>query len=319
MTTTDTLVLGDFNTHNSSWYSSSTDSRGTMLESIVSGSNFGILNFDSPTRLPGNANPSSPDVSLGSPSLITSTNWQTTTNTNLGSDYLLILISLQMDVTINLIQNRSSINLKQANWDRYSREIKDNLSKRWLPTDCQKGERVLRAIIRKVVSHHILSGRHRLNPEPVPTEILKNMRARDDVRSRDYSFALQEITFNCSQVSSPKQITNYFNQQFTTSKLCSKMSPTLFNFYLADMLRPTEPVKRICYADDLTVWASGLRISELEHMMNGYLTEMSYFLQDNSLLISAPKSTVILFTPDPMQANGNTHPNISVVVVYPLP
>ena len=39
-----------------------TDSRGTMLKSLVSGSNFGILNWDSPTRLPGNANPSSPDV-----------------------------------------------------------------------------------------------------------------------------------------------------------------------------------------------------------------------------------------------------------------
>ena len=42
----------------------------------MSGSNFGILNWDSPTRLLGNANPSSPDVSLAPASLITSTNWQ---------------------------------------------------------------------------------------------------------------------------------------------------------------------------------------------------------------------------------------------------
>ena len=72
----------------------------------------GILNWDSPTRLPGNANPSSPDVSLASASLITSTNWQT--KTNLGSDHLPILISLQMDVTITPIQHRTSINLKRA-------------------------------------------------------------------------------------------------------------------------------------------------------------------------------------------------------------
>ena len=45
----------------------------------------------------------------------------------------------------------------------------------------------------------------------------------------------------------------------------SKMSPTLFSFYLADMPWPTEPVKRICYADDITVWASGVKIPELEH------------------------------------------------------
>ena len=36
MTVTDTLTLGDFNPHYSSWYSSSTDSRGTMSESMVS-------------------------------------------------------------------------------------------------------------------------------------------------------------------------------------------------------------------------------------------------------------------------------------------
>ena len=241
-----------------------------MLESMVSGSNFGFLNWDSPTRLPGNANPSSPYVSLASVSLITSTIWQT--KTNLGSDHLPILISLQMYVTINPIQHRSSINLKKANWDRYSREIEDRLSKRRLPTNCQKGEKFLRAIILKAASHHIPSGRHRIYTEPVPTEILEKMRARDDLRSRDStSPALSEmndeitritnehkrqgwrqfvetldhktdptklwrtikaidgkstpkaeneaITFDSSQVSSQKQIANYFNRQFTTSKL----------------------------------------------------------------------------------------------------
>ena len=238
------------------------------VERMVSGSNFGILNWDSLTRLPGNANPSFPDVSLASASLITSTNWQT--KTNLGSDHLPILINLQMYVPINPIQHRSSINLKKANWDRYSREIEDKLSKRRLPTNCQKGENNLRVIILKAASHHIPSGRHRLNTEPVPTEILEKLRARDDLRSRDStSPALPEmndeitritnehkrqkwrqfvetldhktdptklwrtikaiygksapkaeneaITFDGSQLSSPKQIANYFNRQFTIS------------------------------------------------------------------------------------------------------
>ena len=55
MMTTDTLILGDFNAHHSSWYSSSTDTRGTMLESMVFGSNFGILKQDCramPTQVP---------------------------------------------------------------------------------------------------------------------------------------------------------------------------------------------------------------------------------------------------------------------------
>ena len=51
---TDTIILGDFNAHNLARYSSSTDTRGTLLENIISGSNFGFLYWDSPTKLPGN-------------------------------------------------------------------------------------------------------------------------------------------------------------------------------------------------------------------------------------------------------------------------
>ena len=68
------------------------------------------------------------------------------------------------------------------------------------------------------------------------------------------------------------------------------------------MPRPMEPVKRVCYADDITVWASGVQIPVLEQQINSYLEEMSTFLKVNSLLIPAPKSTVTLFTPDPSQA-----------------
>ena len=44
----------------------------------------------------------------------------------------------------------------------------------------------------------------------------------------------------------------------------SKLSPSLFSFYLADMPRPTYPVKRIYYSDDISVWASGAKIPELK-------------------------------------------------------
>ena len=90
----------------------------------------------------------------------------------------------------------------------------------------------------------------------------------------------------------------------------SKLSPSLFSFYLADMPRSTYPVKRICYADDISVWASGAKIPELVVKINDYLKEMSKFLKSNSLLISAPKSTVTLFTPDTKQAKY--HPDIKI-------
>ena len=41
----------------------------------------------------------------------------------------------------------------------------------------------------------------------------------------------------------------------------SKLSPALFSFNIADMPRPIEPVRRICYANDITVWAYGVKIS----------------------------------------------------------
>ena len=90
----------------------------------------------------------------------------------------------------------------------------------------------------------------------------------------------------------------------------SKLSPSLFNYYIADMPIPTLPVKRVCYADDITVWATGPKIQQLDSMINSYLRDVSIYLKDNSLLISAPKSTAMLFTPDKHQFQ--MHPVITL-------
>ena len=50
----------------------------------------------------------------------------------------------------------------------------------------------------------------------------------------------------------------------------SKLSPSMFSFYIADMPRPTAPVKRVCYADDINVWATGVKIPDLENSINSY-------------------------------------------------
>ena len=90
----------------------------------------------------------------------------------------------------------------------------------------------------------------------------------------------------------------------------SKLSPSLFSFYIADMPTPTDPVNRVCFADDLTVWASGFNIPDLEVSINNYLEEITAYMKDNSLQISAPKSSVTLLTPDTHQAK--THPSIFI-------
>ena len=90
----------------------------------------------------------------------------------------------------------------------------------------------------------------------------------------------------------------------------SKLSPSLFNYYIADMPWPSPPVKRVCYTYDITFWATGPKIPQMESMINIYLREVSIYLKDNSLLISAPKSTVTLFTPDKHQFQ--MHPDITL-------
>ena len=76
------------------------------------------------------------------------------------------------------------------------------------------------------------------------------------------------------------------------------------------MPRPTPPVKRVCYGDDITVWASGPNIPLLESMINSLMRDVDIYQKENSLLISDPKSTVTLFTPDTHQFQ--THPDITL-------
>ena len=92
--TPDTLILGDFNACHPSGYSRSNDTKGTKMADSINGSDYSILNWNSPTRVPPNAEPSLTDVSLASASLIASCSWQTLST--LSSDHLPILIRLQL-------------------------------------------------------------------------------------------------------------------------------------------------------------------------------------------------------------------------------
>ena len=90
-----------------------------------------------------------------------------------------------MKTTSTLGLRRTYVNLKKANWDRYRQEVETALSKRSLPTDCQRDEKIFRTVLLKAASHHIPTGRHRLHEEPVPAEILDVMTRRDDLCKRD--------------------------------------------------------------------------------------------------------------------------------------
>ena len=155
-----------------------------MADSII-GSDYGILNWDSPTRVPPNAEPSSPDVSLASTFLVTSCSWQSLLT--LSSDHLPILIRLQMKTPSYPGLRRTYVNPKKASGDRYRQEVEAALSKRSLPTDCQRDEKIFRTVLLKAASQHIPIGRHGPHEEPVPEEILDVINRRDDLRKRDHT------------------------------------------------------------------------------------------------------------------------------------
>ena len=71
-----TIIVGDFNGHNNLWYSeSNNDPRGEAIAEELSNTNLGILNEDLPTRVTANNN-SSPDLSIVTPDLLPSCNWE---------------------------------------------------------------------------------------------------------------------------------------------------------------------------------------------------------------------------------------------------
>ena len=58
------------------------------------------------------------------------------------------------------------------------------------------------------------------------------------------------------------------------------------------------------------MWATRVKIPDLEYSVNSYLEKIIAYLKDNSLLISAQKSTVTLFSPDLHQVK--THARILI-------
>ncbi len=84
------LVLGDFNAHDKLWNSSIEDDRGNDLAEFITESNYGSMNEEIPTRLPSYRQPTSPDISFATTSLLLMTTW--TTHTSMGSDHLPIII-----------------------------------------------------------------------------------------------------------------------------------------------------------------------------------------------------------------------------------
>ena len=81
----------------------------------------------------------------------------------------------------------------------------------------------------------------------------------------------------------------------------------LYNFYLANLPPPPAVVAIMQYADDMSVYSSGVRIPDMTARINSYVPTL---LRERELEFSAEKSTVMLFTPASSEAG--VHPQVLV-------
>ena len=177
----DSIILGDFNAHNPLWYSSIQDSRGDNIAGDIGDSNFGVLNEDTPTRLPSNGQPTSPDLSLASSSLLPHVEWET--KTALGSDHLPIIITVNTNIQPSKSDFRKYVNFKKANWDKFQDITENRFNRLPEPENVHKAEKKFRQIINQTSKKTIPGGRIKDVVPEIPTETANKMRERDDLRT----------------------------------------------------------------------------------------------------------------------------------------
>ena len=179
----DTLIVGDFNAHDPLWHSTLTDPRGNDFADEIGDLDFGVLNENVPTRIPTNQDqqPTSPDVSLASLSLLPYSSWET--HTTFSSDHLPIVITLDTEIKIQNSEKRTFTNFKKADWEKFKEITETEFESMPLPVDVYKGEKIFRKIINKAAKICIPSGRIKEIIPEIPTSTARKIKERDLLRS----------------------------------------------------------------------------------------------------------------------------------------
>ena len=74
-------------------------------------------------------------------------------------------------------------------------------------------------------------------------------------------------------------------------------SPLLFNFYLSKLPTPPDGIHILQYADDISIYCSGLNIDDMAVRITEYMKKVTEYLEERDLTVSPEKSTTTLFTP----------------------
>ena len=182
--TEDILIMGDFNAHDDLWYSSTTDTvaaeRGAKVVEALIGSSLMVLNQDSPTRVPSNGPPSSPDLTIANCHMGLNSSWQPITTLN--SDHLPIVVDLDGWFAEPPPPGPCKYtNYRKANWDIFTEETEHSFSNIPPPSSCDSGEAIFRKILLKATRRNVPKGKIP-NFTPGLTEHTRSMIAERDMR-----------------------------------------------------------------------------------------------------------------------------------------
>ena len=158
-----------------------------MLAEEIGSSNLGVLNSEKPTRLPSNGRPTSPDISLASPSLLPVSDWDT--HTTFSSDHLPITITISAKIEKSFSERKTFTNFNLADWDSFYALTHEEFSKLLTPENepenVHSAEKQFRKIVNKVSNLCIPAGRIKEVIPEIPTEAARKMTLRDNIRSTD--------------------------------------------------------------------------------------------------------------------------------------
>ncbi|KAA0200318.1 hypothetical protein HAZT_HAZT001911 [Hyalella azteca] len=193
--------MGDFNTHNPAWFSATQDdraaARGAALINQIDSSLFILLNQDTPTRLPSQGAPLSPDLTLISPHLALDAVW--TPLARLNFDHLPFSISLDSLNPLNNRTTRTYINFRQADWDGYTANTEAAFSAAAPPSSCSQGEILFRRILTLAARRHVASRCRRDFIPNLPPSAIPLIQERDRARALDSNHpSLPDLNNNIS-------------------------------------------------------------------------------------------------------------------------
>jgi hypothetical protein len=183
--TRDSLVLGDINGHDPLWNSSIQDNRGSIFSDEISQSNLGVLNEEQPTRLPTHGQPTSPDISLASLSLLPNIKWEV--KKSLGSDHLPIIITISTSLKQSKSIKRTYVNFKKADWEKFTAITEEKFSTAPAPTNIFEAEKTFRRIINKAAKTSIPAGRIKDTIPEIPRSAMDKINRRNELRDSNPS------------------------------------------------------------------------------------------------------------------------------------